>query len=80
MLTKTYDIQFRRWLSGEVSTRPLPPSSDALYTGFSTDLNKVKSISDEIIYHPAKYKPLFGMHSAPSLQGTFKIVKNGRRS
>jgi hypothetical protein len=76
MLTKTYDIQFRRWLSGEVSTRPLPPSSDALYTNFSSDLNKVKSISDEIIYHPAKYKPLFGMQAAPSLQGTFKIVKN----
>jgi hypothetical protein len=76
MLTKTYDIQYRRWLYGELSSRPLPPSSDSLYTSFSTDLNKVKSISDEIIYHPAKYKPLFGMQAASSLQGTFKIVKN----
>jgi hypothetical protein len=76
MLTKTYDIQYRRWLYGELSSRPLPPSSDSLYTSFSTDLNKVKSISDEIIYHAAKYKPLFGMQAASSLQGTFKIVKN----
>jgi hypothetical protein len=76
MLTKTYDTEYRRWLSGEISVKPLPPSSDALYTNFSTDLNKVKSISDEIVYHPAKYKPLFGKTAAESLQGTFKVVKN----
>jgi hypothetical protein len=63
-------------LSGEVLTKPLPPSSDILYTEFSGAINKVKSISDEIIYHPAKYKSLFGKNSASSLQGTFKIVKN----
>ena len=76
MLTKTYDISFRRWLSGETATAPLPPSSDALYTNFSTDLNKVKAISDEIVYHPAKYKPLFGNNASASLQATFKVVKN----
>jgi hypothetical protein len=76
MLTKTYDVLYRRWLAGDVTTKPLPPSSDALYTNFSMDINKVKSISDEIVYHPAKYKPLFGKHAASSLQGTFKVVKN----
>ena len=76
MLTKTYDVAYRRWLSGDVLVKPLPPSSDALYTNFSKDINKVKSISDEIVYHPAKYKPLFGKHAAASLQGTFKVVKN----
>jgi hypothetical protein len=76
MLTKTYDVAYRRWLSGEVMTRPLPLSSDALYTNFSTDINKVKAISDEIVYHPAKYKPLFGSNSAAPLQATFKVVKN----
>jgi hypothetical protein len=76
ILTKTYDIAYRRWLAGNITVRPLPPSSDALYTNFSTDINKVKSISDEIVYHPAKYKPLFGKNAAASLQGTFKVVKN----
>jgi hypothetical protein len=76
MLTKTYDVAYRRWLTGELMTRPLPLSSDALYTNFSTDINKVKSISDEIIYHPAKYKPLFGSNAAAPLQATFKVVKN----
>jgi hypothetical protein len=76
MLTRTYDTNFRRWIAGEISAKPLPPSSDALYTSFSTELNKVKTISDEIIYHPAKYKPLFGSHAASNLQATFKVVKN----
>ena len=75
MLTKTYDVNFRRWLSGEVKTKPLPLSSDALYTSFGEDLDKVKAISDEIIYHPAKYKPLFGSLAPISLQATFKVVK-----
>lgn len=76
LLTKTYDVQYRRWLTGEASTMPLPLSSDNLYTNFSTDINKVKAISDEIIYHPAKYKPLFGSNAAASLQASFKVVKN----
>ena len=76
MLTKTYDIAYRRWLNGELTTKPLPLSSDALYTNFSADINKVKAISDEIVYHPAKYKPLFGSNAAAPLQATFKVVKN----
>jgi hypothetical protein len=76
LLTKTYDTNHRRWLKGEIITQPLPLSSDALYINFGNQLNKVKSISDEIIYHPAKYKALFGNGADSSLQATFKIVKN----
>jgi hypothetical protein len=76
LLTKTYDTNHRRWLKGEIITEPLPLSSDALYINFGSELNKVKSISDEIIYHPAKYKTLFGNGAGSSLQATFKIVKN----
>jgi hypothetical protein len=39
-------------------------------------LNKIKSISDEIIYHPVKYKILFGEKATTNVQATFKIVKN----
>ncbi len=76
MLTKTYDLQYRQWLSGALSTKPLPPSSDSLYINFGSLLNSVKSISDEVIYHPVKYKNLFGLHADLSLQATIKIVKN----
>ena len=76
ILTRTYDINFRLWLAGATATKPLLPSSDSLYTNFNTPLAKIKSISDTIVYHPVKYKILFGSQSDTGLQATFKIVKN----
>ena len=76
LLTKGYDTTFRRWISGDVLTKPLPPSSDELFRSYGAEINKIKSISDEVVYHPVKYKMLFGSKAAASLQATFKIVKN----
>ena len=76
ILTKDYDKTFREWLDGTRTVEPLPPSSDFLYNLLSTDLNKIKSISDEIIYHPVKYKVLFGDKATADVQATFKVVKN----
>jgi len=76
MLTKSYDTQYRLWLNGDLATKPLPPSSDALFINFGTELGKIKAISDEVIYHPVKYKNLFGSKADISLQATFKVVKN----
>ena len=45
-------------------------------SNFDPKLNEVKSISDEIIYHPVKYKILFGDKASGDLQAQFKIVKN----
>jgi hypothetical protein len=33
-------------------------------------------LSDEIIFHPVKYKPIFGSRATSNLQASFKIVKN----
>lgn len=76
VLTKQYDKTFRQWLLGSLNTEPLPPSSDALYNLLSFDLNKIKSISDEVIYHPVKYKVLFGEKASQDVRATFKVVKN----
>jgi len=76
LLTRGYDTQYRLWLEGTISSRPLPPSSDNLFVSYGTEINKIKSLSDEIIYHPVKYKVLFGNKAEPDLQATFKIVKN----
>lgn len=76
VLTKQYDKTYRQWLAGSRTTEPLPPSTDYLYSLLSSDLNKIKSISDEIIYHPVKYKVLFGAAASSDVQATFKIVKN----
>ena len=76
VLTKQYDQNFRQWLNGSLDTEPLPPSQDTLFSLMSTELNKIKSISDEIVYHPVKYKILFGEKATQDVQATFKIVKN----
>lgn len=76
MLTRSYDTDYRRWLRGEVPTKPLPLSSDALFTSFGSSLNKIKSVSDEIIYHPVKYKNIFGSTADTSLQAVIKVVKS----
>jgi len=76
ILTKSYDTSFRQWLSGANITKPLAPSSDELYNTVSSSLNLIKSISDEIIYHPVSYKILFGSTADEDVQASFKIVKN----
>ena len=76
LLTKQYDNSFRAYLDGTISAKPLPPSSDNLFNNYGAEINKIKSISDEVIYHPVKYKVLFGATADLDLQATFKIVKN----
>ena len=76
LLTRLYDTTYRQWLNGDVIAQPLPPSSDQLYRSYGAELDKIKSISDEVIYHPVKYKILFGSSAETGLQATFKIVKN----
>ncbi len=76
VLTKQYDINFRQWLNGSLSTEPLPLSTDELSNVLSVDLDKIKTVSDEIIYHPVKYKVLFGSKANTDVQATFKVIKN----
>jgi hypothetical protein len=76
LLTRTYDIEFRSWLNGDIENKPLPMSSDAMYQNFGKQINLIKSISDEVIYHPVKYKILFGDKSDIKFQAVFKVVKN----
>ena len=43
-------------------------------------MNLIKSISDELIYHPVNYKILFGSTADPKLQAQFKVVKNSYKT
>jgi len=78
LLTKSYDTQFRNYLAGAQSY-PEPPNSDSLRISFGQNLNLIKSISDEIIYHPVQYKVLFGNTADQKLQCIFKVVKNSNK-
>ena len=79
LLTKKYDASFRQYLRGVTPALPLPPSSDNLFNSYGAEINKIKSISDEVIYHPVKYKVLFGAKAETNMQATFKIVKNSEQ-
>ena len=58
LLTRTYDTNFRQYLDGVIETLPLPPSSDNLFNNYGSSINKIKSISDDVIYHTVNYKIL----------------------
>lgn len=79
MLTRDYDRLFRQYLQGAVTSQPEPLTPDQLYRTYGTSINQIKSISDEVVYHPVKYRILFGNKSDANLQATFKIVKNPTR-
>jgi len=76
VLTREYDIEFRKWLTGNLETEPLPSSSDQLELSLSPTLNAIKATSDEIVYHPVKYKVLFGGKASLDVRASFKIIKN----
>lgn len=75
VLTRQYYQSVQDWLSGSrLTTFPLPPTSDDLRQEF-VDLASTKMASDEIIYHPVKFKLLFGDGAANELRASFKVVK-----
>jgi hypothetical protein len=75
LLERTYDNLFRIWLQ-EGGNKPTVSTADQLRINYSGVLNPLKSLSDQIIYHPVKYKILFGSNAEEQLQATFKVVKN----
>jgi len=79
LLTRSYDTEYRKWIGNEISDKPLPPSSDELFIQYGQEINQRKSISDEVIYHPVKYKALFGSKAPVDLQAKIKIVKNNEQ-
>jgi len=75
MLERSYDSRFRTWLK-EGGTKPTESTSDQLRISYSGYLNPLKGLSDQLVYHPVKYKILFGAKADNEFQATFKVVKN----
>jgi hypothetical protein len=79
LLTKSYDTAIRQWVNGVITEKPMPPGTEELYNLAAPHLNLIKSISDEVIYHPVTYKILFGETADPEVQAIFKITKTPGR-
>jgi hypothetical protein len=76
MLTNEYDTEFRNWLLTTTGSEPLPPSSYALESNYAGVLEPIKTVSDELIFQPVRYKVLFGESANINLQAKFKAVKS----
>jgi hypothetical protein len=76
-LTKSYNDNYVAWKKkGDASIpAPLPQTSEELRDNFS-GLIQYKMMTDEIIFHSVKFKPLFGTLSDPQFQAQFKVVKS----
>jgi hypothetical protein len=79
LLTSAYDANYRNWLSTGAGSEPVAPTSQSLEQSYSSLLEPIKTISDEIIFQSVKYKVLFGSQATSSLQATFKAVRNASR-
>ena len=76
VLTGSYNTLFRNWAlyDGRAETQPNQPSISEL-TDLFDGLNSKKSISDQVIYRPVKYKLLFGDIASGDLQAKFNVTK-----
>lgn len=77
VLTKTYNDEYMIWKrkNNSSSSAPLPPTTEELRAGFGNILS-YKMMTDEVIFHPVRFKPLFGTLAAAEFQAQFKVVKN----
>jgi len=76
VLLRSYDNLYRTWAQydGRSQTKPNPPTVSELTEMFES-LESKKSISDQVIYRPVKYKILFGDLASSELQARFNVVK-----
>lgn len=76
VLTEQYYQDVIKWLNASSNTTfPVSPSTEDLRITFEPFMYK-KAASDTIIWHPVKFKLLFGDNAVPELQAKFKIVKS----
>lgn len=77
VLTKTYNSEFTAWkrANDTAANAPLPPTSEELRSSFR-NLESYKMLTDEIIFHPVSFKPLFGSLADAQFRAQFKVVKS----
>lgn len=77
VLTSEYNSAFRTWVNagGSEATKPLTLTSFSLEKLMSNIL-PYKSVSDSIIFHPVKYKVIFGKNADIRNQVTIRVTKS----
>lgn len=76
VLLLDYDTRIRNWIANGLkdTDKPTPLTSSEIRNSF-IDIEKNKSFSDQIIWHPVKYKFILGSNTDDELKSKIKIVK-----
>ena len=76
VLTNTYYNEVQSWLlNSKKTTFPKLPSAYELKSQF-VELEKYSMATDTLVWHPVKYRLLFGKESDNELKATFRVIKN----
>ena len=77
LLTQNYSDAYIEYVqdTSATVTEPTEPTVNSLRSQFSS-LEGYKSLSDALVMHSAKFKPLFGLKAESNLRASFKVVKN----
>ena len=76
VLTSAYNNDFRNWISaGMNAVKPIPLTTFELGMMMSSIL-PYKSVSDTVVFHPVKYKILFGKGADLKNQATIRVTKS----
>lgn len=75
VLTESYNNEYRNWINDTSGTltQPEKPTLLEMEVAYS-ELNKLKSVSDNITFNAAEYKVIFGNKAEAEYQATFKVV------
>lgn len=76
VLSKDYDYMLRQWVlnGGTIDKLPEPQSIEQLRLTYS-HFEQFKMISDQIVWHPVKYKLLFGSRADEEYRARIKVTK-----
>ena len=76
VLTNSYNTSIRNWISkGRPNEpQPQPPTTEELRATFD-EFNSYKMMTDQLVWHPIRYKLLFGAQAEPDMRAVFKVVK-----
>lgn len=79
VMTRDYYVNYRNWLTGVIDLEPRPSSSLSLRNSYSYLLDS-KMISDSVILHPGKIKPIIGKKAPPELRASIKFIRTSTAS
>lgn len=74
IIQRGYYANYLSWLD-DLSDEPVPPTPLQLRNDYKSLLDNAM-LSDTVIFHPGKLRPIIGSKSIPELQATILVVKN----